>query len=294
MISSTALIVMAGVSLLGAASGVIGCFAVLRRRALTGDALAHAALPGLCVAVLVVGGRHLPMMLLGAFVSGLLGIGVIAGLRQRTRIKSDAAIGIVLSVFFGVGVVLGSLIQRLSVGGRTAGLENYILGNAAGMLPRDVYQLGTLAIISGLMVLILFKEFRLLSFDPDFARSQGWPTGLLDFLMMALIGAAVVLGLPAVGVVLIVALLILPGATARFWTDRLHRMLWLAALIGAASGAVGTILSTTFPELKTGPIITLVGTGFFVLSALFSPRRGLLARMMRPRIREEMTASCSG
>ena len=279
--SGTALVVMAGVSLLGACAGMVGTFAVLRRRALTGDALAHATLPGLCVAVLLVGGRDLSAMLVGAFAAGLVGIGVIAALRRWTRVKEDAAIGIVLSVFFGVGIVLNSVIQRSRVAGDSSGLQDYIFGHAASLLERDVYQIGALAVVCTVIVALLYKEFQLLSFDPGFAKAQGWPNWRLDFGMMALIAAAVVLGLPAVGVVLMAALLILPGVTARLWTDRLHRLLPLAAFFGALTGALGTALSARFQGLPAGPIITLVGTGLFVISVVIAPKRGLIVRMTR-------------
>src|SRR5262249_39926493 len=189
-------------------------FAVLRRRALTGDALAHAALPGLCLAFLVVGERNLPAMLLGALVTGVLGVSIITALKQRTRIKEDAAIGIVLSVFFGAGVVLSRLIQNLSATGSKAGLESYILGKTAGMIAQDVYLIGGVALASLALMLLLYKEFRLVAFDPEFARIEGWPTYRLDLLLMVLIAVTVVIGLPAVGVVMMTALLILPAAAA--------------------------------------------------------------------------------
>lgn len=274
------LIVVAGTTLLGACAGMLGCFAVLRRKALTGDALAHAALPGLCIAFLMLGQRSLPEMLLGALASGLLGILAISAITRWTRIKEDAAIGIVLSVFFGAGVVLSGWIQRMPTGNKS-GLDSYILGKTAGMLLQDVELIAGASLVCLLTVLLLYKEMQLISFDPGFARVQGWPAAALDLLLMGMIAVGVVIGLPAVGVVLMSALLILPGVAARFWTEKLARMLCLAAVLGALTGLFGSILSAQFSLLPAGPIIVLVGTCFFLISLLSAPRRGLLARWWR-------------
>lgn len=277
-ISYNTLIVLAGTSLLGACAGLVGCYAVLRRRALVGDALSHAALPGLCIAFLIIGERSLPAMLVGALASGVLGVGVVAFLRSSTRIKEDAAIGIVLGTFFGAGYVLSQLIQQRVTSGSKAGLDSYILGKTAGMIYQDVLLIGGAAAACLLVVVMLYKEFKVVSFDPGFARVQGWPSPSLDLLMMALVAVTVVIGLPAVGVVLMSALLIIPGAAARFWTDRLGWLLALSALIGAFVGAVGTILSAQFSWSPAGPVIVLTGSTVFLASLIFAPRRGLIAR----------------
>lgn len=281
ILSYNTLIVLVGTSLLGGTSGLIGTFAVLRRRSLTGDALAHAALPGLCLAFMVWGERNLFMMLLGAFISGLLGIGIISGLRAWTRIKEDAAIGIVLSVFFGAGIVLSRIIQNHVSSGSKSGLDSYILGKTAGMLSYDVYLIAALALGSLLVVLAFSKEFQLISFDTPFAIVQGWPALLLDLILMSLIAVVVVIGLPAVGVVMIAALLILPGASARFWSDRLPTMIQVSIFIGFLTGVVGTLTSATFSLMPAGPLIVLVGTAFFLFSVFFAPRRGVVSRQLR-------------
>ncbi len=280
MIPYNTLIVAIGTSLLGASAGLIGSFAVLRRRALTGDALAHAALPGLCLAFLVLGARDLPAMLFGAFLTGMLGIVCISFLRRWTRVKEDAAIGIVLSVFFGAGIALSGMIQNLSTADSQAGLDTYILGRTAGMVAQDVYLIASLALLSLAVILLLFKEFKLIAFDAGFAQAQGWPALRIDLLLMTLVAVAVVIGLPAVGVVMIAALLILPGVAARFWTDRLTVMLALAAAFGIVTGLVGTIISANYNAIPAGPIIVLVGTAIFLVSALFAPRRGIMGRFL--------------
>lgn len=280
-ISYNTLIVLLGTSLLGANAGLVGTFAVLRRRALVGDALAHATLPGLCFAVLAIGGRNLPAMLCGALATGLLGVLAVAALRSWTRIKEDAALGIVLSVFFGAGIALSQMIRRHLETGSAAGLESYIFGKTAGMIRSDVYFFAAVAAASLALIWLLYKELKVSSFDPGFAQVQGWPTLGLDLLLMALIAVGVVIALPAVGVVLMAALLILPTAAARFWTDRLSSLLVLSAAFGCAIGAIGTTISSRFSELPAGPTIVLVGAALFLGSILLAPQRGGLARVVQ-------------
>jgi manganese/zinc/iron transport system permease protein len=277
MIDYNTAVVLVGTSLLGAGAGLIGSFAVLRGRALLGDALGHAALPGVCLAMLLVGQRSLAAMLVGAWFTGVLGILVVAGLRRATRIKDDAAIGIVLSVFFGAGVAMTGYIGRHVFEGSKAGFNNYIFGNAAVMLLSDVYWISGVALVSLLTLVVLFKELRLVTFDAAFARVQGWPASSLDLLLMALLSLVVVIGLPAVGAVLIAALLIVPAAAARFWTERLGIMLAVSASFGLAMGAAGTAISARMSQAPTGPMIVLFGAGLFAVSSLFAPSRGAVA-----------------
>src|SRR5262245_3771334 len=274
------LVVLAGVSLLGASSGIIGAFAVLRKRALTGDALAHASLPGLCLAFLILRERNLTAMLLGALVSGVIGIAIISALGRWTRVKDDASIGAVLTIFFGLGIVLLKIIQNMEGIGSKAGLNSYIFGKTAGMTRGDVYVILAAALLCLAVMVVLYKEFQLVSFDSDFARSLGWPVYAIDLLLMSLIAAAVVIGLPNVGVVLISALLIMPGAAARFWTDRLSTVLVLAGIFGLATGLIGTSLSAYFDQLPAGPIIVLTGATLFLVSMLFGFRRGIITRVI--------------
>lgn len=278
------MLVLLGTSLLGAVSGLIGSLAVLRRQSLAGDAFAHAALPGLCVAFMIVGERSLAALLIGAFISGILGLIVVSLLCRFTRIKQDAALGIVLSTFFGLGVVLSRIVQNQTTTGSKAGLDSYILGKTAGIIASDVYLIGSAALVCLVVIVFLFKELELLTFDADFARSQGWPVATLDMILIFLLGLVVVIGLPAVGVVMMAALLILPGVTARFWTDRLAVMLPISVGIGVVTGAVGTWLSSEYANLPAGPIIVLVGATIFLFSSVIAPRRGLIARWRRANI----------
>lgn len=277
-ISYNTMIVLLGTTLLGANAGLVGSFTVLRGRALIGDALSHAALPGLCVAFLLLGEKSLPAMLCGALASGLICVLLMTFLRRWTRIKDDAVMGVVRSVFFGAGIVLISYIQSPSVKGSKAGLESYILGKTAGMLAEDVWLIAGVSLFSITTILALYKEFQLASFDQGFARVQGWPALLLDNAQMALAAVTTVVALPTVGVILVAAMLILPGATMRFWTDRLSKLLVGAVVIGGAVGGLGTLASSQFSLLPAGPIIILVGTTAFIVSMLGAPRRGLIAR----------------
>jgi manganese/zinc/iron transport system permease protein len=225
----------------------------------------------------------------GALVSGIAGVAVISGLRRGTRVKEDAAIGIVLSVFFGLGIVLSRMVQNTAGLGNKAGLDSYILGKTAGIIRHDVMLIGGVSLVSLVAIGLAYKEFKLTVFDPGFARVQGWPVLLLDLVLMGLIALAVVFGLPMVGVVLMAALLILPAAAARFWTDRLGPMLALASLFGLVTGLVGTAISARYAGMPAGPIIVLVGSGVFLFSVLLAPRRGVLGRAISAwRFRREL------
>lgn len=272
------LLVLLGTSLLGAVSGLIGSLATLRRQALAGDVFAHAALPGLCLAFMVIGERSLLALLIGAFLSGMVGLILVSCITRFSRIKQDAALGMVLSSFFGLGIVLIRVIQNQSTVGSKAGLDSYILGKTAGIIASDVYLIVSVALVCLVIILLLFKEMQMVTFDADFARSAGWPVQGLDLILITMLGLVVTIGLPAVGVVMMAALLILPGVTARFWTERLATMLYLSVLLGVMTGTIGTILSALYANLPAGPIIVLVGAGFFLLSAVIAPQRGLIAR----------------
>ncbi len=280
-------VVVGGTALLGLAAGVIGSFTLLRKRALMGDALSHAMLPGIGLAFMVSvaaggTGKNLAVLMLGATVSGLLGLGVILVVRNLTRLKEDAALGIVLSVFFGAGVAVLGVVQRTGQG-HSAGLESFIYGKTASMIASDAGRTAAVAVLVLVVCAVLFKEFRLLCFDAEYASSQGWPTVWLDIVMMGLVVVVTVIGLQAVGLILIIALLIIPPAAARFWTERLSSMIVLAAVLGATACGLGAAASALFPNLPSGAMIVLVSAGWFVLSLLFGHRRGLVIRWRRRR-----------
>ncbi|NNG03622.1 MAG: metal ABC transporter permease [Inquilinus sp.] len=278
-------VVLAGAAMLGAGAGLIGVFVLLRRRALVSDAISHATLPGVALGFLAavglgLDGRNLPILLVGAASTGILGILAVQWIRDRTRLPEDAAIGTVLSVFFGAGIVLLSHIQTLAVGGQ-AGLDTFLIGQAAAMSRADALLIGGAAALVVLIALAAFKEFALVCFDPDFAGAGGWRVGRIDLVMLALLLAVVVIGLKTVGLILIIALVIVPPVAARFWTERLNRMALAAALFGAASGYLGAAASALLPRLPAGGVIVLVAGALFVVSLLFAPARGVLAGAVR-------------
>lgn len=272
--------VLTGSVLLGLASGVLGAFALLRGRSLMGDVLAHAALPGVCLAFMLTGAKAIGPLMIGAAVSGLVATACIGGITRYTRVKEDTALGLVLTVFFGLGVLLLTRIAQSGAGSQS-GLDQFLFGQAAALVGADSLVMGVVALVLCAVVAVLFKELKLLCFDPQFARGLGRPVGWIDNALMLMIVGAVVIGLQAVGVVLMAALLITPAAAARCWTERLGVMVWLAGLFGALSGAAGTLISTAGVKLPTGPLIVLAATGLFLISLLGAPRRGLLARLLR-------------
>ncbi|MFP4261060.1 MAG: iron chelate uptake ABC transporter family permease subunit [Opitutales bacterium] len=273
--------------LLGCACGLMGGFLLLRKRSLMGDTLSHATLPGVGLAFIVAvllgaDGKSLPILLLGASVTGVLGCWFVLLIRNHSRIKDDAAMGIVLSVFFGAGVAVLGLVQTMPQAS-AAGLEYFIYGKTASMVMGDFQILIT--VTAGVLVVaaLFFKEFRLLCFDEGFAAALGWPVRWLDVLLLALVTLVTVAGLQAVGLILIIAFLITPAAAARFWSERLDRMLLLSAAIGALSGWLGASISAFFPHMPAGALIVLVAAGFFLFSMLFGQARGVVVRALRQR-----------
>ena len=274
-----------GAALLGFAAGAAGTFLFLRKRALVSDAVAHATLPGVGLAFIVMvslggDGRSLPGLLAGSAIAAWVGLLLVEWIASRTRLSEDAAIGAVLSVFFGIGIVLLTVIQTMSAG-RQAGLESFLLGSTAGMLFQDAVIIavgGTLAVLAAYL---LRRPMILVAFDPDYAAASGYNVRRIDLIMMGLVMAVTVIGLKLVGLILIVAMLIIPPVTARFWTDRSHRVIWIAGGLGAFSGYLGAAISASAPALPTGPIIVLVAASFFVFSLLFAPVRGVAASLAR-------------
>ncbi len=275
-------VVIVGVSLLGLAAGIVGSFLLLRKRSLLGDALSHATLPGIAIAFLVMeaiggDGKFMPGLLAGAAVSGGLGVLCILGITRSTRIKEDAALGIVLSVFFGLGIALLGIVQR-SGAGNAAGLQAFIYGKTASMLLSDAQLIAFSAAVLALLSFLFFKELTILCFDAAYARTQGWPATWIDLGLMAAVVAITVIGLQAVGLILMVALLVIPAAAARFWTHALWKMLAIAAGLGAVSGYLGATVSALLPRMPAGAVIVLVAGVFFGLSLLFGGANGLIVR----------------
>ncbi len=277
-------VVLLGTVLLGIAAGLLGVYLLLRRRVLIGDAISHATLPGVALAYLWTLShgqeKSLLWLLMGAAISGSMGGVVVLALRHIAKIREDAALGIVLSVFFGAGVSLMSIVQQ-QPGGNSAGLEAFIYGKAASMTSEDVWLCGIVALIVLGALIAFSKELNVLCFDIELARSQGWPVLALDSLLIGLVVAVTIVGLQAVGLILIIALLVIPAASARFWTHDLRHMMWISAVIGAISCAAGTLLSAAVAKLPSGATIVLAACALFLLSFAFGRQRGVAWRLVR-------------
>ncbi|WP_404456298.1 metal ABC transporter permease [Oceanobacillus kapialis] len=272
--------VLMGSLLLGFASGVIGSFVLLKKQSLISDAMAHAALPGVCIMFILFEVKAIPVLLIGAAITSLLATQAIQLIIKKTRIKTDAAIGITLSVFFGFGIVLLTYIQQ-NFSGNQAGLDSFIFGQAASLVRSDVQIITIGAFVLVFITALFFKEFKLTIFDPQFARGIGLPVTFLNGLLLFLVVAIVVIGIQMVGVILIAALLIIPPLAARYWTEKLGVMAILAGVFGAFSGVIGTVFSTSIANLPTGPLIVLSASVIFFISLLFGTKNGLARRRLR-------------
>lgn len=288
MMSYNTRVILLGTFLLGMCSGVVGAFMLLRKKALVGDVASHAALPGIGICYLAVesvspgSGKSLPWLLLGGSLSAACGV-LVTNLIQRTRlIKEDAALGIVLSLFFGAGIVLMTIIQGMRTGS-AAGLNDFIFGKAASMTAVDVNLIAVASVIVLCACFALFKEFTVLAFDQEYAAALGWPVRLLDLLLTGLVVGVTVIGMQSVGLLLVVALLIIPPTAARFWSNRLGPMVLIAGGIGGICSSIGVLLSATIKQLAAGPIIVLIGSLAFAVSLLFGSARGTFWQFWRQR-----------
>jgi len=280
-----ATLVAIGAGLLGFAAGACGTFMFLRKRALVSDALAHATLPGIGLAFMLMvalggDGRNLAGLLAGSAITAGIGVLAIEWIVRRTRLAEDAAIGAVLSVFFGLGVVFLTIIQTMSAG-RQAGLESFLLGSTAGMLFQDAVIIAVGGAVAVALTWALRRPMTLVAFDSEYAAASGYNVRLIDIAIMGLVLAITVIGLKRVGLILIGAMLIIPPVTARFWTERATDMIWIAGVVGGVSAYVGAAISASAPNLPTGPIIVLLCASLLLMSLLFAPSRGVLSAVLR-------------
>lgn len=273
-----------GGMLLGIVAGVLGAFAVLRKQALLGDTLSHAALPGICIAFMLTGSRESLVLLIGAGLAGWIGTLIFLRTIKSTKLSEDTMLGVVLSIFFGVGILLLTFIQQTN-NANQAGLDKYLFGQAASLIGKDVRTFAILGLGALAVVYLFYKEFKLLSFDTEFAASLGLPVRRLDIMLTSLLVIAVMIGLQTVGVVLMAAMIIGPGTAARQWTDNLRTMLWLSGLFGGIAGLTGAVISVQASRLPTGPMIILALTVVVGISLFFAPKHGLVADWLRQRNR---------
>ncbi len=267
-----------GSALLGLISGVLGSFAVLRKQSLLGDGISHSALPGVVMAFILLGSKNTEILLLGALISGLLATLFIISIVRYTRVKFDSALALVMSVFFGLGLVMLTYVQKIP-NSNQAGLKRFIFGQASTLLQRDILLMVICGLLLLVLVLLFWKEFKLFTFDADFAQSLGFSPKRLNVLLSFMIVLSIIIGLQAVGVILMSAMLITPAVAARQWTNKLWIMVMLSALFGAVSGVIGTAASSLVPKLPTGPAIVICISAIVVISVLFAPGRGILHRI---------------
>ena len=268
-------IVFIGVGCIGITAGVLGTFCVLRKQSLLGDAISHAALPGIGVAFLLTLSKNPIYLTIGALLAGWLGTLFIRFIIHNTSIKTDAALGIILSVFFGAGIVCLTLIQSIPVASQS-GLTTYLFGNAATLLKSDIWVMGLLSSVSLAGVGLFWKEFKILTFDPWYCESLGIKRSKFDILLLTFIVIAIVIGLQSVGVVLMSAMIISPTIAARQWTDSLGGLVCLSAFMGFVGCSSGVWLSSLFDNVSTGPVIVLVLGVIVLLSLFFAPKYGLV------------------
>ncbi len=271
-----------GSVLLGASAAIVGSFTFLKKRALVGDAVAHSVLPGICLAFLIAGNKNPMVLIIGAFITGWLSLVAVDAITRYSKIKEDTAIGLVLSVFFGLGILLLTMIQS-SGNAAQAGLNHFLFGNAAAMVGSDLVTFIIISILLILSISVMFKEFALIAFDVNFAYAIGLPVRRLELALTSLTVLAVVTGIQAVGVVLMAAMLITPAAAARYWSDRLTRMVILAALFGGVSGLSGAYISFTSADTPTGPWIVMVISVIAIASFFLAPKKGIIYRSLQQR-----------
>ncbi len=272
--------VVFGSILLSVSASVVGCFTFVKKKALLGDVVAHAVLPGICISFIISGTKDPFLLILGAFVTGWLSILVMDVIIQKSKLKEDTATGLALSVFFGIGILLMTYIQH-SGNASQSGLDTFLFGKAAALVGKDLMAFSIVAGIVLVVAFLFYKEFKFISFDPVMAKAQGLPVRRLELLLTSITVLAVVTGIQAVGVVLMAAMLITPAAAARFWTHRFSTMIVLASVLAALSGVSGAYISYAVPSMPTGPWIVMIISIIALFSIFFAPKKGIANRVFK-------------
>jgi manganese/zinc/iron transport system permease protein len=289
---NTSLVMLAAASL-GAVCGTVGTFALLRKRALVSDGMSHATLPGIALAFLLGHmlsgeGRSFWLLMAGAGLSSALGLWCIGLLTRHTRLDEDAAIGVVLSSFFGLGVVLLTVVQATNYAGQ-AGLSGYLLGSTSGMIRSEAEAIAAISLAGVAVTALALKSFTAIGFDAAHAFTAGLPVRAMDALLMGLVLVIICVGIKATGLILVIALLITPAVTARYWTETAPAMALLAGLTGAAGAYLGAALSAVAPALPTGALIVLTQFALLLFSMAAAPKHGLFAaRLRRERVKRKL------
>ncbi|MCM3767259.1 metal ABC transporter permease [Neobacillus niacini] len=271
--------------ILGIAAGTVGCLSYWKRQSLMSDALAHAALPGVVLSFLLFREKHLLILISGAAFSALIGAFFIQWIRSSTRIKEDAAMGMILSIFYGLGIMLLTVANRTA--GNQSGLSGFILGQSASMVQTDVWTMLILALLVIAITVIGFKEWKIYLFDPQFAKGIGMSLKGMNSLYTIVLVTTIVIGIQAVGVILIAALLIIPAVSARYWTHSFKKMIIISAALGGVSGALGTLISALGSGWPTGPFIVMVASSLFIVSLFLGKEKGIVIQFWQLRIQRK-------
>ena len=270
----TLAVVLQGAALLGITAGALGSFALLRQQSLLGDAISHAALPGIVLMFLCTHSKNPWVLLCGGALAGIIGVVSMNYIVAHTTLKKDAVLGIILSVFFGFGLVLMTVAQKVPTSNQAV-LNKFLFGNVATLLEQDI---SVIALISCFIMIVLFlcwKECSMYVFDPIFTQSIGFSARIIESVLTVLLVLAIVMGLQTVGVVLMSTMLIAPAAAARQWTVRLLPMVMLAGFFGGTAAMSGVYASSVIDHLPTGPAIVVAASCIVLLSLLCGPRRGV-------------------
>lgn len=279
--------VFMGTTIIGLVAGALGSFAYLRKQSLISDVISHSALPGTLIAFILAvqvgaNGRNMIALMAGAIIIGTIAVLCANYITRATKIRIDSAMAITLATFFGLGMLLMRIIANSSWPGK-GGIQDYLFGKASVLTKADIRVSAIAGIFALLVVVALWKEFELRIFDPVFFEVAGFRARLVDVAMFCAIVIATVIGVKAVGLVLMVAFVVTPPAAARQWTNSLRSMVLLSALIGGLSSGIGAYLSIAFGNLPTGPLIAIVLFVIFAVSLLIAPGRSIVTKMLARR-----------
>lgn len=283
-------VVAIGTMLLAMATGIIGTISILKGQSLIGDAVGHAALPGIILAFMISGKKSSLLLMVGAIIAGVVAFILIQTISEISKIEADTAMAIILSAMFGLGMVLKSYIQGNAKYSKASqsGLASYIFGQAAYILREDVIIIFTVSLISLVLFIIFYKEIKVYVFDAVYAYTIGVNSKLLSLLIMIMTMILIAAGLKAVGAILISSMLITPAITGLQWSNKYEIVLVIAAVMGAVSAFIGTLLSTIVKGFSTGPSIILIMSLLALLSVLFSPKGVIRMLINRAEIKKEV------
>lgn len=280
----TLLVVLAGISMVGLLAGVLGVFVLLRGQSLLGDAISHAALPGIALAFLITHSKSQLILLVGGAFSGAIGMVLVTLVTTQTRLKKDAAQGMVLSIFFGLGLVLLTVIQKQPISNQSV-LNKFLFGNVSTLLYTELYAIAAVSVSVLFCIKLFWKELVAYSFDPLYVQAIGFGQKTLTLLLSSMLLLAIVVGLQSVGVILMSTMLIAPAAAARQWTSSARAMALLSGFFGAFSGVVGVFFSSSIPGMPTGPMIVVVASGIAFISLAGASYSNTLYAWGRAKIR---------